>query len=131
MTSALSVAEKSLTRLTEQAEAQRTAAENAGQRALTLQQEAVAGANAAGTAMLQGLEEARKSVSDFLADRIRQDIEVQSQLMACRTLDDLREVQTRFFRSAVDQYSAEASRMMKLGTDVVSRSIPRSKGKAL
>jgi hypothetical protein len=127
----LSVAENNFARLAEQAEAQRTAAENAGQRALTLQQDAVAGANAAGTAMLQGLEEARKSVSDFLADRIRQDIEVQSQLMACRTLDDLREVQTRFFRSAVDQYSAEASRMMRLGTDVVSRSIPRSKGKAL
>ncbi len=130
MKAAIAASEASLARLTEQAETQRAAAEQAGQRALALQQDAVAGAGAAGAALVEGFTEARKRIADFVAERLRQDIEIQGQLLSCRTLDDVRDVQSRFFRSAVDQYAAEASRMMQLGTDVVARTVPKGgKGK--
>ena len=129
MNAALATAESGFARLTEQAETQRAAAEQAGQRAIALQQDAVAGAGVAGTALLEGFTEARRHIADFVAERLRQDIEIQGELLSCRTLDDVREIQSRFFRNAIDQYSTEASRMMKLGTDVVARSVPKT-GKA-
>ena len=90
--------------------------------------DALTSAGATGAAVIEGFVEARKRITDFLADRIRQDIEVQSELLGCRNLDDVREVQSRFFRAAIDQYAAEASRMMRLGTDVMAKSLDRSRG---
>ena len=129
MKEAIAAGEAHFARLTEQLDTQRTAAEQAGQRALTLQQDALAGAGVAGAALDEGFAEARKRIADFVAERLRQDIEIQGQLLSCRTLDDVRDVQSRFFRSAVDHYAAEASRMMQLGTDVVARTLPKGGGR--
>jgi hypothetical protein len=70
----------------------------------------------------------QKQITGFVAERIRQDIETQSELLACRTLDDVRQVQSRFFRRAMDQYGAEAGRIMQLGSDVVAKSLDRRQG---
>jgi hypothetical protein len=50
---------------------------------------------------------------------------MQSELLGCRTLEEVRAAQSRFFRTAIDQYAAEASQMMRLGTEAVSRSMSR------
>ena len=83
------------------------------------------GAEAAGAAVFEGFARAQKHVAEFVAERIRQDIETQTELLGCRSLEDVREVQSRFFRRAMEQYTAEAGRLMKLGGDVVARSMPR------
>ena len=90
MNAAIATAESGFARLTEQAETQRAAAEQAGQRAIALQQDAVAGAGVAGTALVEGFTEARRHIADFVAERLRQDIEIQGELLSCRTLDDVR-----------------------------------------
>ena len=59
----------------------------------------------------------------FITERIRQDVETQAEMLRCRTLDDVRDLQTRFFKTAVDQYAAEMSRLMKIGTDTMQRSL--------
>ena len=69
--------------------------------------------------------EARREMSAFISDRIRQDIEAQTELLGCRSVDEMRAVQMRFFRGVVDQYSAEAARMMKLGTEIMNRALTR------
>ena len=68
------------------------------------------------------------SAEDFgryavLAGRIRQDLETQQELLGCRTFDEVREVQSRFFRTTLDQYSTEATKLTQLGTEVLMRSI--------
>jgi exonuclease VII large subunit len=118
MAATIAAAEESFTRLTRQAEANRQAAEQ-------VRQDALQGAEVAGTAVFEGFARAQKQIADFVADRIRQDIETQSELLGCRSLEDVREVQSKFFRRAMEQYSAEARRLMNLGGDVVSRAIPR------
>ena len=87
------------------------------------QQETLQNIGAAGAAMLEGLKKAQTEISDFLTQRIRQDVETQAEMLRCRTLDDVRDLQTRFFKTALDQYAGEATRLMKIGTDMMERSL--------
>jgi hypothetical protein len=87
------------------------------------QQETLQNMEAAGAAILEGLTKAQAEISDFVAERIRQDVETQAEMLRCRTLDDVRDLQTRFFETAFDQYAAEASRLMKIGADTMQRSL--------
>jgi hypothetical protein len=87
------------------------------------QQQAMQTMEAAGQAMMEGVTRLQRELADFVSERIRHDVETQQALMRCRSFDDVRDVQTRFFQTAVDQYSAEANRLMKLGSEIVHRSI--------
>lgn len=49
----------------------------------------------------------------FLSDRLKQDLETQKALLACKTPTELMEVQTTFIKTAMEQYSAYAFRMQK------------------
>lgn len=89
----------------------------------TAQQETLHSIEVAGTAMLEGLTKAQTEISDFITERIRQDVETQAEMLRCRTLDDVRDLQTRFFKTAVEQYGAEMSRLMKIGSDTMQRSL--------
>ena len=87
------------------------------------QQETLHSIGAAGAAMLEGLAKAQSEISDFITERIRQDVETQAEMLRCQTLDDVRDLQTRFYRTAVDQYAAEVSRLMQIGTNTMQRSL--------
>jgi len=89
------------------------------------QQEALEAIEAAGTTLFAGLSQVQREMADFVATRIREDLEVQQDLLRCRNLDDVRAVQTRFFRNAMDQYSTEANRLMKLGSTLMTRAADR------
>jgi hypothetical protein len=73
----------------------------------------------AGTAVLAGLSKAQKEIAEFVAERIRQDIDSQVELMRCRTLDEVLDVQSRFVNTAMDQYAAEASRLARIGAEMI------------
>jgi hypothetical protein len=88
----------------------------------TQQQETLDRMAIAGQAMLDGLSESQREIADFVAARVRQDIETQQALMACRTIDDLRGVQAAFLRNAVDQYCSEMTRLIDLGRETLQKS---------
>ena len=73
-------------------------------------------------AMLEGIEKVRQEVADFVSTRIRHDMETQQELLRCRNFDELREVQTRFIKTAMDQYTAESTRLMEIGSEAIQRS---------
>jgi hypothetical protein len=89
------------------------------------QQEALHAMEVAGTTLMTGLNEMQREIADFVAKRIREDMETQQDLLRCRNLDDVRAVQTRFFRNAMDQYSAETTRLMKLGSALMAQATDR------
>jgi hypothetical protein len=91
------------------------------------QQQAVASMERSSASMFTGLTEVQKEIAGFVSERIRQDLETQQELLRCRTLDDVREVQSRFFRTTLDQYSAEATKLMQLSTEVFTRSLDFSR----
>ena len=99
----------------DEAEAQVAMAET-----ITLAQEdALDAVEHAGAAVFEGFSTAQKEIADFLSERIRQDMETQGELLRCRTFDDIRAAQTRFFRTAMDQYAAEATKLMKIGAGMI------------
>jgi hypothetical protein len=89
---------------------------------LSAQQETLHNMGAASAVLLEGLTKVQAEIADFIAERIRQDVETQADMLSCRNLDDVRDLQTRFFRTALDQYAAEVSRLMKISTDTMERS---------
>lgn len=91
-----------------------------------LQQEAVETVEHAGAALFEGVGKVQKEVAQFVSTRIREDLETQQQFLGCRSLDDLREVQVRFVKTAMDQYAAETARLMKLGSEIMARGVERT-----
>ena len=86
------------------------------------QQEALETAETAGTAMLANLTRVQRSMAEFVSERLRKDMEVQRNLLKCKTLDDVRTVQSMFFRTAVDEYAREATRLFRLSSEMIVRS---------
>ena len=91
------------------------------------QQEALETIETAGQAVFEGLSRVQHEITEFVAERIRQDMEAQQDFLRCRTIDDVRRVQTEFFRTAMDQYSAEANKLMKLSGEIAVRTLERSR----
>jgi hypothetical protein len=50
----------------------------------------------------------------FLADRLRQDLNVQKAMLACKTPHELLFVQSEFYKKAVEQYAEGFTRLSKM-----------------
>jgi len=86
------------------------------------QTEATRALESIGQAVLDGATRMQQELVDFVSTRVREDMETQKELLRCRNFDDLREVQTKFFHTAVEQYAAESKRILELSSKVVQRS---------
>ena len=94
------------------------------------QQQAVESMERASASMLTSVAQMQREIAGFVSERVRQDLETQQELLRCRTLDDVREVQGRFLRTTFDQYSAEATKLIELGTEAFARSLDPSRADA-
>jgi hypothetical protein len=90
------------------------------------QQEALERIEATGNAMLDGWERSREEITDFIAERIRQDLETQAALMRCRNLGEVGAVQAKFIGTAVAQYGDEVTRLIGIGRELAARSLGKS-----
>lgn len=84
------------------------------------QQEALQTVEIAGRALFSNLTRVQSEIAAFVSERIRQDLDTQSELIRCRNLSEVRDVQSRFFRAAVDQYARETTRLMRLGSEIAA-----------
>ena len=91
------------------------------------QQEAIDTIESASQAMFEMFSMARVEISDFVAERIRQDLDAQQAFLRCRSLDEVRDVQVQFVRTALDQYGGEAAKLMRLGGEVATRTLERAR----
>jgi hypothetical protein len=91
------------------------------------QQEAIETLESASQAIFEMIARARVEVTDFVAERIRQDLDTQQAFLRCRTLDDVRDVQMNFLRTALDQYGDEAAKLVRLGGEVAAKSLERAR----
>ena len=89
------------------------------------QQEAIETIESASSAMLDMLTRTRTEISDFVAERIRQDLETQQAFLRCRNLDDIRGVQVQYLRTALDQYGVEAAKLVRISGEAAVKSFER------
>jgi hypothetical protein len=91
------------------------------------QQEAIETIESAGNAVFEALSRAQTEITEFVAERIRQDLDAQQALLRCRSLGEVREVQVSFLRTALDQYGGEAAKLVRLGGEVAAKSLERAR----
>jgi len=89
------------------------------------QQEALDTVEQAGNAAVAGVGLLQRAMADFVGERLRQDLETQRALLACRSLAEVRTVGFAHWRTAADQYGRELSHMAGLGAEVARQSLAR------
>ena len=68
-----------------------------------------------GTAWLENMSDLSSEVMSFIADRVKEDVKTQHQILHCNDLGRLQKIQADFIQRAIDQYTAETGRLVAMG----------------
>ena len=67
-----------------------------------------------GTAWIEALSDMGSEVLSFVADRIQEDVKTQHEILHCEDIAELQEIQMRFMKKAIDQYTAETGKLVEM-----------------
>ena len=74
-------------------------------------------------AMAQAWQVIMSESARFFADRLQQDLETQKAMLACKTPAELMQVQTTFFKTAMEQYTAFGEHLLETVSTVTEGTI--------
>ena len=80
-----------------------------------------------GTAWIEALSDMGSEVMSFVADRIKEDVKTQHEILHCEDLAELQEIQSRFMQKAIDQYVAETGKLVEMSHQLFPTQEPKSK----
>ncbi len=80
-----------------------------------------------GTSWLEAMADLNSEVVSFLADRIREDVKTQHELLHCKSAEELQKAQFAFLEKAHQQYTAETGKLVKMGLDMFPGKIKYTK----
>ena len=69
-----------------------------------------------GTAWVEAVSNLSAEVASFLAERIKEDVKTQHEILHCKNVSDLQHIQAKFMQKAMDQYQAETGKLVEMGT---------------
>lgn len=69
-----------------------------------------------GTAWIEAVSEMSAEVAQFVAERIKEDVKTQHEILHCKNVADLQHIQAQFLQKAADQYQAETGKLVQMGT---------------
>ncbi len=67
-----------------------------------------------GTAWVETLSDMGSEVLSFVADRIKEDVKTQHEILHCDDMAELQKIQARFVQTAIDQYTAETGKLIEM-----------------
>ncbi len=68
------------------------------------------------TAWLEAIGQMQAEVASFVAERIKQDVKTQHEMLNCKNMADLQHIQAQFIQKAMDQYQAETGKLVEMST---------------
>lgn len=68
------------------------------------------------TAMMEAFSDMGAEVVSFVADRIKEDVKTQHEILHCKDVGDLQHIQAQFIQKAVDQYQEETGKLVEMST---------------
>ncbi|MEO0917343.1 MAG: phasin family protein [Pseudomonadota bacterium] len=80
-----------------------------------------------GKAWIEALSDMNAEFIGFLADRIKEDVKTQHQIMHCKDVGELQHIQSEFIQTAIEQYQAETGKLMEMSSTVFSDAMKGSK----
>ena len=69
-----------------------------------------------GTAWVEAFSDMSAEVVGFVADRIKEDVKTQHEILHCKDAAELRHIQAQFMQKAMDQYKAETGKLVAMGS---------------
>lgn len=75
-----------------------------------------------GGAWVEALSDMGAEVLAFVADRIKEDVKTQHEILHCKDLAELQNIQARFLQKAIDQYQAETGKLVEMSTSAFKAS---------
>ncbi|TDT78119.1 phasin protein [Litoreibacter halocynthiae] len=79
-----------------------------------------------GTAWLEAMSDLGSEVLSFVAERVKEDVKTQHQILHAKSLAQVQHIQAEFVQKAVDQYSAETGKLVEL-SKVAMAKMPATK----
>jgi Phasin protein len=70
--------------------------------------------------MLEKCSEMGSELAGFVAARIKEDVNLQHQLLHCKDISKLHHIQINFVQTAINQYVAETGKLTQLGTEMLN-----------
>ncbi|MGC1506402.1 MAG: phasin family protein [Sulfitobacter sp.] len=70
-----------------------------------------------GTAWIEAFSEMSAEVVGFVAERIKEDVKTQQEILHCKNAADLQHIQAQFMQKAMDQYQAETGKLVEMGNN--------------
>ena len=86
-----------------------------------IQQNALESLNWFGSAWLETWSAMGSEVSEFIAERIQEDIKTQHAMLKCKNPAELSAVQTAFVQKAIEQYTEETGKLVSLQQGFLDR----------
>ncbi|MBV2359126.1 phasin family protein [Thalassococcus sp. CAU 1522] len=65
-------------------------------------------------AWLESLGDMSAEVAGFIADRIKEDVKTQHEILHCRDMEEMQRIQSRFIETALEQYQAETGKLVEM-----------------
>jgi hypothetical protein len=107
----------------------KTATDDAPMKALSdLQKAGFGNAMGMSTAWMEALSDMGAEVLGFVADRVKEDVHTQHEILHCKNLGDLQHIQAQFVQKAIDQYQTETGKLVEMSTSAFTKSQSESKG---
>lgn len=73
-----------------------------------------------GSDWMERMSDLGSEVLSFVADRVKQDVELQHSLLHCRDAAELHRLQSEFWQKAVDQYAEETGKLIEMGAGMMA-----------
>lgn len=89
--------------------------------------EALTSAMAAGNPAARMWLDIMTESTRFVSERLQNDLETQRAMLRCQSPADLVQLQSDFFRRAVEQYTSEAQRMFDIMTEATGDTVKDAK----
>ncbi|WP_296422902.1 phasin family protein [Yoonia sp.] len=70
-----------------------------------------------GTTWTEAMSDMGSEVLNFIASRYSEDVKTQHEMLHCKSLTELQQAQAAYLERAYVQYTVEAGKLLKLGTE--------------
>lgn len=84
-----------------------------------------------GTAWLDAMSKWNGELASFVADRIREDVRTQHELLHCKSVTEMQTVQAAFLERAYVQYTVETGKLLDMGSTLFPQLTTKTKGTPL
>tara|TARA_R110002072_G_scaffold6717_8_gene38446 strand:- start:7853 stop:8206 length:354 start_codon:yes stop_codon:yes gene_type:complete len=68
---------------------------------------------------MEALSDMSAEMVGFVADRIKEDVKTQHEIMHCKNATDLQHIQAQFIQKAMNQYQDETGKLVEMGTNAL------------